>query len=135
MIKFPPKVNVLFPLFTPVPPYVGDITPDIDCVPSKVFPYILLPVCNAEAVVALPVNAPINPVDVTEFNPVTLVYVPPNDIVVEPKLIILLANCALVIAALLDKLLVVKPVADIVPPDIEIPDPAVKAPCFELNIV
>ena len=49
---------------------------------------------------------------------------------------ILPANCALVIPAVLDKLLVVKPVAEIVPPLIEIPEPApaVKAVCFALNI-
>ena len=45
----------------------------------------------------------------------------------------LFANCALVIPAVLDKLLVVSPVAEIVPPLIEIPDPAVKAVCFALK--
>ena len=48
---------------------------------------------------------------------------------------ILPANCALVIPAVLDKLLVVNPVAEIVPALIEIPEPAVNAVCFSLNVV
>ena len=48
---------------------------------------------------------------------------------------ILPPNCALVIPAVLDKLLVVNPVAEIVPALIEIPEPAVNAVCFALNIV
>ena len=42
----------------------------------------------------------------------------------------------MVIPAVLDKLLVVNPVADIVPPLIEIPEPApvVKAVCLLLNV-
>ena len=35
---------------------------------------------------------------------------------------------------MLDKLADVIPVADIVPPNIDIPDPAVKAPCFALKV-
>jgi hypothetical protein len=53
---------------------------------------------------------------------------------VDPKDILLLASCPLVMPAALDKLFAVKPVADIVPPTNEIPEPAVKAPCFELKI-
>lgn len=45
----------------------------------------------------------------------------------------LLASCVLSIPAVADKLPDVIPVADIVPPDIDIPEPAVKAPCFALN--
>ena len=36
-VKFPPSVIVLVPLFTPVPPYVGDIT--VPCqVPVPIVP-------------------------------------------------------------------------------------------------
>ena len=52
---------------------------------------------------------------------------------VDPKVIELLASCPLVIPAVLDKLLVVIPVADIVPPAIAIPEPAVNADCFALS--
>lgn len=57
VLKFPASVIVLFPLFTPVPPYVGEITPVMDEVPSKLAPKILRGVCNAEAVLALPFKA------------------------------------------------------------------------------
>ena len=61
----------------------------------------------------------------------------PKLILIEPKVIALFANCPFRIPALLDKLLVVIPVADIVPPDIDIPEPApaVNAPCLLLNVV
>ena len=49
-------------------------------------------------------------------------------------MIALLASCVLSIPAVADKLLVVIPVADMVPPEIDIPEPSVKAPCFALNI-
>ena len=78
------------------------------------------------AVVALPVNAPVNPVEVTEDKPETDVTVPPNVSAVDPNVVELFASCALVIAALLAKLLVVNPVADIVPEAMDIPEPAVK---------
>jgi hypothetical protein len=42
-----------------------------------------------------------------------------------PNVVVLFASCAFVIAALLAKLLVVKPVAEMVPEIIEIPEPAV----------
>ena len=47
----------------------------------------------------------------------------------------LLANWPLVIAALFDKFVVVNPVAEIVPDAIEIPEPAVSAPCLALKVV
>ena len=53
---------------------------------------------------------------------------------VDPSVIALFASCVFSIPALLDKLLVVNPVADIVLLAIEIPDPAVNAPCLALNI-
>ena len=61
---------------------------------------------------------------------------PPNIISVDPNVTLLLASCSFVIPALADKLLVVMPVADIVPPDIDIPEPApaVNAPCFALKL-
>ena len=45
-----------------------------------------------ETFVAVPDNVPIKLVDVIEVNPVTEVTVPPNDIVVEPNIVVLLAN-------------------------------------------
>ena len=45
----------------------------------------------------------------------------------------LFASCVLSIPAVGDKLADDIPVADIVPPDIDIPEPAVKAPCFALK--
>ena len=90
---------------------------------------------SAVAVLALPVKAPVNPVEVTEVNPAIVVLVLPKLILVEPNVIALFANCPLVIPAVLDRLLVVIPVADIVPPDMLIPEPApaVNAPCLVLN--
>ena len=64
-----------------------------------------------------------------------LATLPPVLIVANFVSSILPANCALVIPAVLDKLLVVNPVADMVPPLIEMPEPAVKAVCFSLNVV
>ena len=54
---------------------------------------------------------------------------------VVPTVIELFASCPFVMPAELDKLLVVIPVADIFPPDIDIPEPApaVNVPCFALK--
>jgi len=46
----------------------------------------------------------------------------------------LLASCVLSIPAVGDRLADVIPVADMVPPDIEIPGPAVRAPCLALKV-
>ena len=55
---------------------------------------------------------------------------------VVPTVIELFASCSFVIPAELDKLLVVRPVADMVPvADIDIPEPTVKALCFALKVV
>ena len=53
---------------------------------------------------------------------------------VDPSVIALFANCAFSIPALLDKLVVVNPVADIVLLAIEIPEPTINAACFALKI-
>ena len=45
-----------------------------------------------ETFVAVPDNVPIKLLDVTEVNPITEVTVPPNDIVVEPNVVVLFAN-------------------------------------------
>ena len=74
----------------------------------------------------LPITDPLHVPEV--IVPTVVISVPTNLLAA-----ILPANCALVIPAVLDKLVVVKPVAEIVPPLIEIPDPAVKAVCFALN--
>ena len=84
---------------------------------------IVLPVVKA---VAVPESVPIKIVEVNEVKPVTEVTVPPNVIVVDPNTVELFDNCAFVIAALLAKLLVVNPVAEIVPEAMDIPEPAVK---------
>jgi len=96
---------------------------------------IVLPVVNAFALDAVPLKVPVKFVDVTELSPVTFVNVPPKLIVVDPRVIALLASCVLSIPAVADKLPDVMPVADIVPPDIDIPEPAVSAPCFPLKLV
>ena len=90
---------------------------------------------SAVAVLAFPVKAPVNPVEVTDVKPAIVELVLPKLILVEPKVMALFANCPLVIPAVLDKLLVVIPVADIVPPDMLIPEPApaVNALCLALN--
>ena len=53
---------------------------------------IVLPVAKAVAVDAFPVNAPVNPVELTELNPVTEVTVPPKVIVVLPNEVVLFTN-------------------------------------------
>ena len=62
---------------------------------------------------------------------------PPKVQLIVPTLIELFASCSFVIPAEVAKLLEVIPVADIFPPDIDIPEPApaVKALCFALNVV
>lgn len=50
VIKSPPKVIDLFPLFTPVPPNVGEIIPDKAAPPSKGKPKIFLGVLRVVAV-------------------------------------------------------------------------------------
>lgn len=135
VLKFPPKVRVLDPLFTPVPPKLGEITPAKAALPSKLAPKIVRGVCKVVAVDALPVNAPTKLVDATELRPVTLVKVPPKVALVDPKVIRLLANCPLVILAVADKFAVVKPVAAMLPDVMDIPEPAVKAACLALKIV
>ena len=67
---------------------------------------IVLPVVNA---VAVPETVPIKVVDVNEVNPVTEVTVPPNVIVVEPKVVELFANLLLAIAVPLQTPLVIVP--------------------------
>ena len=61
-----------------------------------------------------------------EFKPTTELTVPPNVIVVVPNVVALFANWPFAMAALLAMLFVVKPVAEMVPALIEIPEPAVK---------
>ena len=52
---------------------------------------------------------------------------------VAPSVIELLASCVLSIPAVEDKFPDAIPVADITPPDMEIPDPATSEPCFAFN--
>jgi len=64
----------------------------ISALPLNAVPLIFLAVANVVAVLAFPVNAPVNAVELTELNPVTEVTVPPSVIVVEPKLVVFVAN-------------------------------------------
>ena len=89
-------------------PYVPEVTPEFAKVAAAVtFPEpsnvglvyvtspvkaIVLPVANFVAVLALPVKAPVKSVELTETNPVTEVTVPPKVIVVDPNVVVLLAN-------------------------------------------
>ena len=70
---------------------------------------IVLPVASAVAVLALPVNAPVNPVDVIEAKPVTEVTVSPNVIVVDPNVKEGFANLLLAIAVPLQTPVVIVP--------------------------
>ena len=80
------------------------------------------------AVVALPVNAPVNDVDDTDVNPASVVVDPPKDINVVPIVTALLARFALVIPAVPLKLPFVKPVIVLNPASIvlfvNVSDPA-----------
>ena len=60
--------------------------------PSKFTPLIALAVANVVAVDALPVNAPVNPVEVTDDKPAIVVADEPNEIAVEPIVIELLVK-------------------------------------------
>ena len=76
----PPKVIVLLPLFTPVPPYVPAIACVKFAVPSKELPYIVLAVSSFVVVLALPAKLPVT---LPTTLPVTL---PVNDAVIVPAL-------------------------------------------------
>jgi len=52
--KLPPRLIVLVPLFTPVPPKVPAIACDKSVLPSNSLPYIFLAVANCVVVLALP---------------------------------------------------------------------------------
>lgn len=80
----------------------------------------------AVAVLAFPVNSPTKFVAAIVSKPDMLVYVPPKMALVEPNLIRWFDNWLLVILAVEERLAVVKPVAWIVFPVSEIPEPAVK---------
>jgi hypothetical protein len=56
--------------------------------PLNEVPFIVLAVCKVVAVDALPVNAPVNPVEDTEVKPAKVVEVPPNAVDVEPIVIV-----------------------------------------------
>ena len=60
--------------------------------PLKLTPLIALPVSNVVAVLALPVNAPTNVVEVTEVNPAIIVAVAPKAMFVDPIVKLLLVN-------------------------------------------
>ena len=115
----------------PVPPFAIATMPETfvavpDNVPVMV-PAVKFPLASL-ATIALAVFALVAVV-------AELATLPPVLIVDNFESSILPANCALVIPAVLDKLLVVNPVAEMVPPDIDIPEPAVNAVCFALNVV
>ena len=97
--------------------------------PSNATPLMFFVAASFVAVLALPVKVPVKLVEVTELKPVTEVTVPPNVMVVEPKIVVLFANCPFVMPAIELKFAVVNPVAEIVPEAIEIPEPAVNGAC------
>ena len=74
----------------------------IAALPSKLTPLIARAVCKAVAVLALPVNAPVNPVDVTLVKPANVVELAPKLIAVEPIVVLLFVKLAL---AMLDNVL------------------------------
>ena len=60
--------------------------------PLKAIPLMFLEVANVVAVVALPDNAPDKFVAANELKPVTEVTVPPNVNVVDPNVVVFVAN-------------------------------------------
>ena len=73
----------------------------ISVLPSKATPLIFFAAANFVAVAALPVNAPVNAVEVTEVNPAMVVAEDPKGMAVVPTVIALLANWPLVMPAVL----------------------------------
>ena len=71
----------------------------ISVLPSKATPFMFFVVVNFVAVAALPVNVPVNDVELTELNPVRFVEVPPKEIIVEPMVMSLFARLKLLIPA------------------------------------
>ena len=69
--------------------------------PSKATPFIFFAAANFVAVAALPSNAPVNAVEVTEVNPAIVVAEDPKGMAVVPTVIALLANWPLVMPAVL----------------------------------
>jgi len=108
-VEVPAIVIVLFvipvPLIWPEPETKFGIV--ISAEPLNEVPLIVLAVCKVVAVDALPVNAPVNPVEVTEVNPANVVDDAPSDIAVVPIVTELLVNCALLIPVTCDEPLIV----------------------------
>jgi len=75
--------DIAVPLHTPVV-----IVPTL----VKLGKVVKLEFDEAVIFVAVPDKVPVNPSELTEVNPVTEVTVPPNVIVVEPKVVVLVAN-------------------------------------------
>ena len=93
IVPTPVKLELVTVDFKVVPDNVpASATIVMSALPLNAVPLIFLEVANVVAVLALPVNAPVNPVELTELNPVTEVTVQPNVIVVEPKVVVLDAN-------------------------------------------
>ena len=79
--------------FNEVPVNVPASAPIImSALPSNAIPLIFLDEVNLSAVLAVPDKVPVKLVAAKEVNPVTEVTVPPRVIVVEPKVVELLAN-------------------------------------------
>ena len=93
IVPTPAKLELVTVDFKVVPDNVpASATIVISALPLNAVPLIFLAVANVVAVLALPVNAPVNPVELTELNPVNEVTVPPNVKVVEPNVVELDAN-------------------------------------------
>ena len=93
IVPTPVKLELVTVDFKVVPDNVpASATIVMSALPLNAVPLIFLEDANVVAVLALPVNAPVNPVELTELNPVTEVTVPPNVKVVEPNKVELDAN-------------------------------------------
>lgn len=93
IVPTPVKLELVTVDFKVVPDNVpASATIVISVLPLNAVPLIFLAVANVVAVEAFPDNAPVNPVELTEVNPITEVIVPPKVIVVEPRVIVFVAN-------------------------------------------
>ena len=89
----PVNVATVLSIATAVPATVipvPAVTTVIAALPSKLTPWIARAVANVVAVLALPVKAPVKPVDVTLVKPAKVVEVAPNAVDVEPIVTVLL---------------------------------------------
>lgn len=93
MVATPVKLELTTLLAKIVPVKVFELAAIvISALPLNATPLMAREVVNVFAVLAVPESVPIKVVEANEFKPVTFVTVPPNVIVVEPKVVVLVAN-------------------------------------------